>query len=78
MMATCLDDSLCEQGLELIIALLRGGNGEVQATIYQLLTDSSEAAAIRPFDGTSGRFLGMMKYRLEVGMKEVHALATGH
>ncbi|KAL1510122.1 hypothetical protein AB1Y20_006454 [Prymnesium parvum] len=71
MMCTCVDDVLCEMGLKLGIAMLHGGHQTVQSTLHRVLTDPTEQERVRPFDGTNGRFLGMMKYRLELGVKEL-------
>ena len=48
-------------GLRLGIALLQGGHDGVQRTLHRLLTDPKEADLVRPFDGSSGRFLAMAK-----------------
>ena len=39
-MAACEDDDLCQAGLRLSIALLDGGNKEVQSSFLTLLQDS--------------------------------------
>ena len=70
-MASCENDELCHQGLELGIALLFGGNRDVQRSIHETLTQSEAEATLRPFDGTSQTFLGMMRMRLRLAAKEV-------
>jgi hypothetical protein len=50
-MAACVDDALCEGGLKLSIALLDGGNAEVQRSFLSLLQDS-DAHDLRAADGS--------------------------
>ena len=75
-MASCEHDELCLKGLQLGIALLDGGNADVQEACYRKLTDPASEEAIRPFDGSTGTFLSMMRWRLRLAMREVHERRT--
>ena len=72
-MAACEEDVLCVAGLRLAIELLRGGNSEVQATFFELLTSRG---SLRPFDGTdhaggASAFVSAMRARLKLAVKEI-------
>lgn len=70
-MASCEQDELCKQGLLLGIALLDGGNADVQEAIFLKLTDPAQEELLRPFDGSSHTFISMMRLRLRIAMREV-------
>ena len=76
MMSTCLDDSLCEHGLQLGVALLQQGHPDVQHQVFRLLSENDDS--IRPFDGSSGQFLAMMKYRLECAPLSTRSLLDAY
>ena len=65
----CEDGALCQAGLQLGVALLVGGNREVQDTMLGLL--KADGPAIAAADGTAGSFLASMKRRLRLAVKEV-------
>lgn len=70
-MATCDDDQLCLKGLQLGCALLKGGNREVQDTMYEMLANPALEDKIRAFDGTPTNFVSQMRVRLRTAMVEI-------
>ena len=100
MLACCEVDELASAGLRLGLALLKGGNTEVQLAMHEVLLGEAIAPyscpllppphvpcyppqvllgegdrELRPYDGSSGSFLAMMRYRLRLGAKEILYLA---
>ena len=71
MLACCEVDELASAGLRLGLALLKGGNTEVQLAMHEVLLGEGDRE-LRPYDGSSGSFLAMMRYRLRLGAKEIH------
>ena len=69
-MAACEDDDLCHGGLRLAMALLDGGNSEVQQAFLELL-QAGDAEHLVAADGTEGSFLAKCKLRLIRGQKEI-------
>ena len=66
-MAACTKpecDELSAAGLELMSALLNGGDIEVQRTMQSLLSESEQQDLVKPFDGSDIRFLASMRERL--------------
>ena len=74
MLACCEVDELASAGLRLGLALLKGGNTEVQLAMHEVLLGEGDRE-LRPYDGSSGSFLAMMRYRLRLGAKEILYLA---
>ena len=70
-LACCEVDELASAGLRLGLALLKGGNTEVQLAMHEVLLGEGERE-LRPYDGSSGSFLAMMRYRLRLGATEIH------
>ena len=70
-MASCEHDELCLGGIQLGIALLLGGNKDVQAAMFKALTEEGVEDHIRPFDGSSHTFLSMLRMRLRLAMREI-------
>ena len=71
MMAACEVDELASAGLALGLALLKQGNAEVQLSMHAVLLCEGDRE-LKPYDGSGGSFLAMMRQRLRLGAKEVH------
>ena len=71
MMISCDVDGLCGMGLELGIALLRGGNLEVQKAMFELLSVPKILSEIGAFDGTDTPLLHMLKMRIRKAISEI-------
>ena len=67
--ASCEDDDLARAGVHLGIAMLEGGNTEVQCSLLALL--KSDESSIAAADGSKATFFASMKRRLRLGVKEL-------
>ena len=68
-MASCERDELAQTGIKLAIALLDGGNSEVQNSFFRVLTDPHED--LTAFDGSPMTFVGSMRQRLRLAAREI-------
>ena len=71
MMASCDNGELCHLGVKLGVALLAGGNRDVQVAFYDAMADSALRAEIAPFDGSAHSLLQQLRQRLRRGAKEI-------
>ena len=68
-MSSCEQDELSRTGIKLAIALLNGGDQEVQKSFFAVMTDP--LVDLDAFDGTGNSFVESMRARLRIAAREI-------